>query len=216
MTQRFSLWEDLTIRENLDFVARMYGMPQPRAARRATHRRLGLGARRDQLAGPAVRRLEAAPGARRLHAARAEAAAARRADGRRRSQGAARFLGRDPRARRARHLGAGLDALHGRGRALPPARLHLRTAGCSPPAPRPRSSRAGQLIAWAVSGPRPVRARGALRARPGVDQVTPFGARCTSAAAMRLRSSATVARSRRTAASLGAHRRRRWRTCSST
>src|SRR6267143_6614617 len=26
MTQRFSLWEDLTIRENLEFIARMYSM----------------------------------------------------------------------------------------------------------------------------------------------------------------------------------------------
>ena len=30
MTQRFSFWEDLTIRENLRFVARMYGMPDGR------------------------------------------------------------------------------------------------------------------------------------------------------------------------------------------
>ena len=32
MTQRFSLWEDLTIRENLEFVARMYGMHDRRQA----------------------------------------------------------------------------------------------------------------------------------------------------------------------------------------
>ncbi len=51
MTQRFSLWEDLTIRENLDFVARMYGMPD-----RVTHvadalEKLGLSSRQNQLAG---------------------------------------------------------------------------------------------------------------------------------------------------------------------
>ena len=32
MTQRFSLWEDLSIRENLEFVARMYGMKDRAAA----------------------------------------------------------------------------------------------------------------------------------------------------------------------------------------
>ena len=51
MTQRFSFYEDLTVRENLDFVARMYSMPQRQKAVRDTIDRLGLGDRRDQLAG---------------------------------------------------------------------------------------------------------------------------------------------------------------------
>ncbi len=51
MTQRFSLYEDLTIRENLDFIARMYGMTNRRQAVDATIDKLGLGDRRNQLAG---------------------------------------------------------------------------------------------------------------------------------------------------------------------
>jgi ABC-2 type transport system ATP-binding protein len=51
MTQRFSLWEDLTIRENLEFVARMYGMKDRRSAVGTALRDLGLKGRENQLAG---------------------------------------------------------------------------------------------------------------------------------------------------------------------
>ena len=51
MTQRFSLYTDLSIRENLEFVARVYGVPNPRQAAREAIGRLGLTGRADQLAG---------------------------------------------------------------------------------------------------------------------------------------------------------------------
>ena len=51
MTQRFSYWEDLTIRENLDFVARMYGLPDRRQAVDSALEDLGLATRSSQLAG---------------------------------------------------------------------------------------------------------------------------------------------------------------------
>jgi len=51
MTQRFSFWEDLSIRENLDFVARVYEMAdRAQAVDRAIHD-LGLTDRAEQLAG---------------------------------------------------------------------------------------------------------------------------------------------------------------------
>src|SRR5688572_7602876 len=51
MTQRFSFWEDLSIAENLDFVARMYGVKNRREAVAHSVERLGLAGRQKQLAG---------------------------------------------------------------------------------------------------------------------------------------------------------------------
>jgi ABC-2 type transport system ATP-binding protein len=51
MTQRFSFWEDLSIRENLEFVARLYAVPERKEKVHATLERLRLTARQDQLAG---------------------------------------------------------------------------------------------------------------------------------------------------------------------
>lgn len=51
MTQRFSYYEDLSLEENLDFVARIYGVPQRKMAVRQRLEKLGLASRRTQLAG---------------------------------------------------------------------------------------------------------------------------------------------------------------------
>jgi ABC-2 type transport system ATP-binding protein len=51
MTQRFSFWEDLTIKENLDFVARMYDVKNRRQTVRESLKELTLAERKNQLAG---------------------------------------------------------------------------------------------------------------------------------------------------------------------
>jgi ABC-2 type transport system ATP-binding protein len=51
MTQRFSLYQDLSVRENLEFIARIYGIPDVRGSARTAIARLGLTGREEQIAG---------------------------------------------------------------------------------------------------------------------------------------------------------------------
>lgn len=51
MTQRFSFWDDLSIAENLDFVARLYSLKNRRQVVRDSLDKLGLAERQNQLAG---------------------------------------------------------------------------------------------------------------------------------------------------------------------
>ena len=176
MTQRFSFWEDLSIRENLDFVARIYDMPARREAVERAIEDLGLGGRADQLAGALSggwkQRLALA--ACMLH------------------QPELLLLdeptaGVDPGARRdfweelhalggARHLGAGQHALHGRGRALPQARLHRLRQADGAGHGRGDHRQPGASSTWEVTGERPgARSPSALRGQPGVEQIAAFG-----------------------------------------
>ena len=175
MTQRFSLWEDLTIRENLDFVARMYGMQGRREAVAGALDRLGLVARRDQLAGALSggwkQRLALA--ACMLHAPRLLLLDEPTA-------------GVDPKARR--EFWAELHALAAEGIAVLVSTHYMDEAErCHRLAyifngTLLATGTAEEVIAsqgldtWTVAGPDLAALEARVRGLPGVDQVAPFGA----------------------------------------
>jgi len=202
MTQRFSLWEDLTIRENLDFVARMYGMRERRRAVAAAIDELGLGERREQLAGALSggwkQRLSLA--ACLLHRPRLLLLDEPTA-------------GVDPKARREfweeiHRLAAGgiavLVSTHYMDEAERCHRLAYIAWGRLLAVGSGAEIVAGQgLAAWRVSAPDPAELARRLAGQPGVADVTPFGNELHVTGRDRAALAATAAR-------FGADPRQRW------
>ena len=136
MTQKFSLWDDLTVRENLEFMGADL-RPRAHGACRAHRQCRSPEFDLDAPAGTACRNAERwpAPATRPGcgDVARARVAVARRAHQRGGSAESARLLGEPVRAGRAWRDDPRVDALHGRGRALSrtrdPRRRQARRAG---------------------------------------------------------------------------------------
>jgi ABC-2 type transport system ATP-binding protein len=174
MTQRFSFYEDLSIAENLDFVARLYSMKNRKEAVRESIERLGLSKRKHQLAGELSggwkQRLALA--ACMIHQPRLLLLDEPTA-------------GVDPKARREfweeihRLAGEGLTFLIATHYMDEAERCHqlafilygdLLVQGTVS-----EVVRQSNLTTWEVSGPELIKLSGRLRESPGVEQAVPFG-----------------------------------------
>ena len=217
MTQQFSLYEDLTI-------AREPGLrgaplrPRPARASASTERST---ARPDLAARPAgrhaVRRLEAAAGAGRLRSCTSPSCCCSTSRPPASTPRRGATSGTRSTARRAGPDRAGLDPLHGRGRALPRHRLHrLRQADGA------RHGRGGGRAARVSSpsmatGPGATSWRRDAPAQPASTRCAPFGA---TLHVVRLRRGGArggpIEPLRKAPTQLGARPSPRSRTCSST
>jgi ABC-2 type transport system ATP-binding protein len=174
MTQKFSYYEDLSIRENLDFIARVYAVPDRRAAVDGAIERLGLSSRSQQLAGQLSggwkQRLALA--ACLIHSPRLLLLDEPTA-------------GVDPKARREfwdelhRLAANGLTVLittHYMDEAERCHRLaYIAYGTLLARGTVPEVVASAKLVTWEVSGPELQLLADALRHRDGVDQVVPFG-----------------------------------------
>ncbi len=176
MTQKFSFWEDLSIAENLDFVARVYGLSDRRRRVEEALERLGLANRRRQLAGELSggwkQRLALAACI--LHDPKLLLLDEPTA-------------GVDPKARR--EFWTEIHALAAAGLTVLVSTHYMDEAErCHQIAYLAYGRRMAQgsvdeviagsgLVTYALSGPGVEGAAAALAGRPGVEMVTPFGAR---------------------------------------
>jgi len=174
MTQKFSYYEDLSIRENLDFIARIYDVPDRRATVQQSLERLGLANRSHQLAGQLSggwkQRLALAASL--IHSPRLLLLDEPTA-------------GVDPKARRDfwdeihRLAADGLTVLittHYMDEAERCHRLaYLAYGTLLTRGTLPEVLAAAKLTTWSVAGPDLAALAGALRGRPGVEQVVAFG-----------------------------------------
>ena len=140
MSQRFGLYPDLTVMENLQFYADVYNEPR-RGRREKIDRLLGfsnLTPFKKRLAGNLSGGMKQKLGLALRLDPYAESPLSRRADQRRRSRVAARFLADPPPIAAREGDDLRLHGLSRRGRPLPPRGARFIAAGCWPAARRPK------------------------------------------------------------------------------